>query len=99
MSQATEAQVQHKSHTKEYLIVFAVLGILTLLELAIPGLKNTAYALKAVSLVGLAIAKAFVVAFFYMHLKDETAWLKFIAAIPMSAALFAIVVILESMYR
>lgn len=88
----------HKSHTKEYVIVFIALTLLTVLEIAIPDLK-IAYNLKAISLVGLAIGKAFIVAYFYMHLKDEKKWLKFIAALPISAAIFAIVVILESMYR
>lgn len=88
----------HKSHTTEYIIVFVVLGVLTALELAIPGLK-TAYHLKAMGLVGLALAKAFVVAYFYMHLKEEKGWLKFIAAIPILAGFFAVVLIIESMFR
>lgn len=88
----------HKSHTVEYVIVFIALSLLTALELVIPDLK-VAYHLKATSLIGLALGKAFVVAYFYMHLKDEKAWLRFIAAMPISAAIFAIVVILESVYR
>lgn len=88
----------HKSHTVEYIIVFVVLSLLTALELAIPDLK-IAYNLKAIGLIGLAVGKAFVVAYFYMHLKDEKGWLRVIAAVPISAALFAVVIILESMYR
>ena len=94
----SEHNHSHKSHTKEYIIVFFVLAFLTALELAIPGLK-VAYHLKAIGLVGLALGKAFVVAYFYMHLKEERGWLKFIAAIPISAAFFAIVLMLESFYR
>ena len=89
---------QHPSHTKEYIIVFFVLTALTILELFIPGLK-TEYSYKVIGLVGLAIGKALIVAYFYMHLKEETRWLKFIAAIPISAALYAATLILESMYR
>jgi caa(3)-type oxidase subunit IV len=88
----------HKSHTTEYVIVFFALTLLTGLELAIPGL-NVEYYLKAISLVGLAFGKAFIVAYFYMHLKEEKGWLKFIAALPILAVIFAIVLILESMYR
>jgi cytochrome c oxidase subunit IV len=88
----------HPSHRKEYYIVFFVLVILTALELAIPSM-DAAYAFKASSLVFLAIGKAFVVAYFYMHLNEETKWLKFIAAIPIAAALYATVVILETLYR
>ena len=43
---ATEAK---KSHTKEYLIIFAVLAFLTVLELFVPELK-IAYSHKAISL-------------------------------------------------
>ena len=88
----------HKSHTVEYAIVFVVLSLLTGLELAIPGL-NVEYYLKAISLVGLAFGKAFIVAYFYMHLKEEKAWLKFIAALPILAVIFAVVLILESSFR
>lgn len=89
---------QHKSHTVEYVIVFVVLAALTALELMIPGL-NTAYINKAIGLIGLALGKAFVVAYFYMHLKEEGGWLKFIAAIPISAGIYAVALILESYYR
>jgi cytochrome c oxidase subunit 4 len=89
---------EHKSHTAEYVIVFIVLTLLTALELAIPGL-NTEYKYKAISLIGLALGKAFVVAYFYMHLKEEKTWLRIIAAVPISAGLFALVLIIESMYR
>jgi caa(3)-type oxidase subunit IV len=88
----------HKSHTVEYVIVFFALSLLTGLELAIPGL-NVEYYLKAISLVGLAFGKAFIVAYFYMHLKEEKGWLKFIAALPVLAVMFAVILILESMYR
>ena len=88
----------HKSHIKEYLIIFVVLAVLTALELMVPEL-NTAYSLKASALVLLAIAKAFVVAWWYMHLNEEKKWLWFIAAIPISAAVYTVVLILESMYR
>ena len=89
---------EHKSHWKEYFLIFLLLTFLTIVELIIPGL-DTKYFYKASSLVLLAIGKAFIVAYYYMHLKDERGWLKFIAAIPISAGIFALVVILESIYR
>ncbi len=99
MDEQTHLQTHaHKSHTAEYVIVFVALSLLTALELAIPDLK-VAYHLKAISLVGLAVGKAFIVAYFYMHLKEETRWLKLIAALPISAAIFAVVIIVESLYR
>ena len=83
----------HKSHTTEYVIVFFALAILTAIELLIPGLK-TEYYLKAI-----AFGKAFIVAYFYMHLKEEKAWLKLIAAVPISAVIYAAALIIESIYR
>ena len=93
-----ETTHEHPSHTKEYIIVFFVLTFLTALEMAIPGL-DTVYMYKAIGLCGLAVGKALVVAYFYMHLKEETRWMKFIAAIPISAAIFATVLIIEGLYR
>jgi cytochrome c oxidase subunit IV len=89
----------HKSHVKEYWIIFFVLAFLTVLELIVPSLKNIDYFYRASSLCLLAVGKAFIVAFYYMHLKEETKWMMFIAAIPISAAIYAAVVILESVYR
>lgn len=93
------AEGTHKSHTKEYLFIFGLLALLTVLELFIPGMHNLTKMVKASALTVLAIGKAFLVAYFFMHLKEEKAWLKFIAAIPISAALYAVVVVLESMVR
>ena len=88
----------HASHTKEYLIVFGALALLTVVELYIPELDTSQFA-KGSALVAVAVVKAFLVGYFYMHLKDERAWLKFIACVPLSAALYAAAVILESLYR
>lgn len=92
------ASVHHKDHRREYIIIFVILAVLTVLELFVPG-AHVAYWMKASSLVLLAVAKATIVALFYMHLKEETRWLKFIAAIPISAAVYATVLILESVFR
>lgn len=92
------AHGEHKSHKKEYFLVFLALGVLTLLELAIPDLKIT-YASKAISLTLLAFGKAFIVAYYYMHLKEETRWLKFIAAVPVMAGVYATFLVVEGLIR
>ena len=74
---------EHKSHKKEYFIVFLALAILTIIEIVIPDLDISKFA-KGSSLTFLALGKAFLVAYFYMHLKEETKWLKFIGVIPVS---------------
>ena len=92
------SEVTHKSHFKEYMIIFVVLGVLTAFELMVPDL-SASNVKKAISLTLLAFAKAFCVGYFYMHLKEETKWLKFIALIPIAAFIYFVVVCLESIYR
>jgi cytochrome c oxidase subunit 4 len=89
---------EHHSHKKMYFMVFAGLAVLTILELAVPEMKWP-YALHASSLTFLAIVKAFLVAYFFMHLNEETRWLKFIAALPVAAGLYTTMVAIETLSR
>lgn len=93
---SSDTQVYH-SHKKKYLAIFGLLAVLTVIELFAAEMGN--YTWKVISLSVLALVKAFAVAYWYMHLEDEKAWLKFVAAIPMSAFVYAVVVILESVSR
>lgn len=93
-----QAHSQHKSHKKEYIIIFVVLAVLTGLEIWLAELSMSAIK-KGSGLTFLAIAKAFLVAYYYMHLKDETKWMRFIAAIPIMAAVYATVLCLEAIYK
>ncbi len=89
----------HKGHKKEYFFIFVLLTFLTAVEIwvaEIPGLSKLG---KGSALTFLAVGKAFIVAFFYMHLKDETKWLKFIAAVPITAGIYATVLCLEAIYK
>lgn len=88
----------HKSHKREYFKVFIVLTALTAIELVIPGMAISQFA-KGSSLTFLALGKACIVAWSYMHLKEETKWMKFVAMIPIAAFFYAAMVILESIYR
>lgn len=88
----------HKSHKMVYFKVFIALTVLTVVELLIPEMKISQFA-KASSLSALALVKAGMVGWSYMHLNEETRWLKFIALIPVSAFIYAVVVVLESVYR
>lgn len=93
------SEVSHKNHRKEYFKVFLVLVALTIIELIIPNMTTLSKIAKGSSLTFLALGKASIVAWSYMHLKEETKWMRFIALIPIAAFLYAAMVILESMYR
>jgi len=88
----------YHSHKKQYVVIFFVLGILTAIEIAIPEFSMP-YLVHASSLTALALIKAFLVAYYYMHLKEETKWLKWITLIPVSAVIYAAVVTIESIAR
>ena len=90
---------KHVSHKKEYIIIFVVLALLTVLEIWAAELKQLSKVGKGSALTLLAVGKAFLVAYYYMHLKEETKWTKFIAAVPFMAAVYAIVLCLEAIYK
>ncbi len=91
--------VPHKSHKKEYFVIFVALAVLTAIEIwaaEIPGLSKFQ---KGSALTLLAVGKAFLVAYYYMHLKEETKWTKFIAAVPIMAGVYATVLCLEAIFK
>lgn len=90
---------EHHSHTKEYIVIFILLTIFTIIEIWVPSVAAFSKLTKGILLTGLACVKAWMVAYYYMHLKDEKMWLKLIALIPLSAAAYAYFLILESLYR
>lgn len=92
------SEVSHKNHRAEYFKVFILLTVLTVVELIVPNLTLSKFA-KGSSLTVLALGKAALVGWFYMHLKEETKWMRFVALIPISAFFYTLFVILESLYR
>ena len=94
----SESSHNHKSHKKEYFKIFFVLTALTIVELIVPAMKISQFA-KGSSLTFLALGKACIVAWSYMHLKEETKWMRFVALVPISAFAYAAMVVLESLYR
>lgn len=87
-----------KSHKKEYIVIFAALTILTVIELFVPDLEASK-STKGSILSALALVKAGMVAWYFMHLKDERKWLRFIALVPFAAFVYAMVLLLEVLYR
>lgn len=93
------AHHEHKSHKKEYLVIFFVLALLTALELWVAEVNGITKFQKGSALTLLAVGKAFIVAYYYMHLKEETKWTKFIAAVPIMAGVYATVLCLEATFK
>lgn len=92
---------EHKPNRKEYWVIFVALLVLTVLEVGIaqPGL-GISKTLMRLGLVGMALAKATLVALFYMHLKHETRVLRLTVMIPLATpALYAVVLISEAAWR
>ncbi len=84
---------------KEYFVIFVVLTVLTAIEVGI-NYVGLSRGMKIAGLISLALAKAVLVAMFYMHLKSETKSLKLVIGIPMLfPALYAVVLIVESIAR
>lgn len=90
----------HKPNIKEYMVIFAVLAILTVVEVAVAKVPGISHKLMALALVGLALTKAAIVGLYYMHLKHETRVLKLTVALPMAApTIYALVLISEAAWR
>jgi cytochrome c oxidase subunit 4 len=83
---------------KEYIVIMVVLAVLTIVEVAIA--KATTGMTKNGALVALALAKALIVALFYMHLKSESRSLKLVIGVPLFFPfLYAVVLMAESVAR
>ena len=85
---------------KKYLKVFALLTVLTVIEVGVAMTLKSQRGLMIVLLIGLALAKASVVALYFMHLGDERKGLKLAVSLPMLFPPFAAVVLMiEAMAR
>ena len=96
MSAAHHGAPRGASHRGQYVVIFVVLGVLTLVELGVartPGIASSAVVL---ALVALAVAKAALIALFYMHLRFETRILRLTVLGPLVApAIYGLVLIAE----
>jgi len=82
---------------KTYLQIFKWLCILTVIEVAVVFLKKIHVPDIIVNLlvVFFSCMKAVLVGYYYMHLKQETKWLKIIACLPVIAFCYAFVLALD----
>lgn len=92
---------QKPSAKQKYFQIFAILTFLTVIEVFVPKVYGAGWnsTTKMLLLVILASAKALLVAQHFMHLDHEKKWVKWIAATPIYMGIFAILLMLESVYR
>ncbi|MFT7669511.1 MAG: cytochrome c oxidase subunit 4 [Planctomycetota bacterium] len=91
----------HPSHRGTYVTIFLILGALTFFEVFVPEVYGATWSgtTKMLLLTILAITKAALVALYFMHLKSEKAWLRFIGYTPVYMGFAVIIIMLESHYR
>ena len=91
---------EHAPNRREYWVIFAVLFVLTVLEVGVAQMPGISHTLMTIALISLALTKAACVGLFYMHLKHETKILKATVALPFAApAVYALVLIAEAAWR
>lgn len=77
-----------------YTVVFGVLAILTVLEVALAEIFINAGAVKITALLGIGIAKSVLVVMYYMHLKDDNPIFIVILVVPLLITLLSILYLL-----
>ena len=94
---ASDSHAEHDDHHVNYMAIFWWLLALTILEV-LAGIPQASPAypqlLKGALLVGMAVAKAVLVALYFMHLKFEKVALGFIAMIPLVLCVFVVLMVL-----
>jgi cytochrome c oxidase subunit 4 len=93
--------VEHQSHRAEYISIFLILSFLTFLELYVPSVYGAEWSgtTKMLLLCILAFTKAALVFYYFMHMKDETKWVRWIGYTPIYMGMAVIIIMLETSYR
>ena len=85
---------------KQYWVIFVVLAVLTALEVGVVYVPGISKASLITALILLAVVKAAIVAFYYMHLSHDTVIMKWSIALPLSMpAIYAVVLIGDAAWR
>ncbi len=84
-----------------FVTIFLTLGFLTVIEVFVPEVYDAEWnrTTKMLLLVLLAVGKALLVAMYFMHLKWEKTWVKWIALMPAYMGLAAIILMCEQVFR
>jgi len=87
MASHAHAHDSHADHGPQpYILLFFILGALTVIEVIIGGMMHTTFANYIwpvrLALIAIAVVKAVLVALYYMHLKFEKALIYYVCAVP-----------------
>lgn len=97
------SQVQsYQEKTKLYLRIAVVLGVITVVEVALTFIPHNEQPMKTIItllIVALSCSKAFFVAYYYMHLNHEHKWTKIVAASPIIILIYAAALIADTPSR
>ena len=89
--------MENAHHEPNYMNIFWVLTILTIIEVLVPVLGLFARSINGTILVLLAVVKATMVALYFMHLRFERTMLGAIALTPMVICVFLILMLLPDL--
>ena len=96
---AAEGVPAHGSE-REQLVVFAALVVMLLVEIAVARTPGIGHGAKVLALLSLAVAKAVLIGFYFMHLKYETKILRFTVLGPLAAPpVYALVLMADAAWR
>jgi caa(3)-type oxidase subunit IV len=88
------------AHRGQYAVVFGILGVLTLVELGVASTSGIPRPAALVAFVTIAVAKAALIALFYMHLRFETRILRLTVLAPLVApAAYGVILMIEAGVR
>ncbi len=91
------ASARGAAHRAQYVVIFVVLGVLTLVELGVVRMPGIPTIGVRIALVTLAVSKAALIALFYMHLRFETPILRLTVLAPLVApAIYGLILIAEA---
>ena len=100
MSDADHSGHQPHINRKEYWIIFVWLFVLTILEVGVVYVPGISTPLLVSALVLMAIVKAGLVGWFYMHLSHDTPIMRWTVVVPaLMCILYAFVLIAEAAWR
>jgi|GEM_PF-1630602 len=96
------ADLSYSEKVKLYIKVAVVLGVITVVEVALTFLPHATQPMKTIvtmGIVALSCSKAFFVAYYYMHLNHEKRWTKIVAGIPVIMLVYTAALIADMPYR